>query len=78
MPTKKQLVVQENEIDRAPLNIGTQVWSHQQMSSIAIDDTQMDLLLEDVVETLDADGNGEVDLKEFVEGSLKVRINYPR
>ena len=42
------------------------------MSSIDIDDTQMELLLADVVETLDADGNGEVDLKEFVEGSLKV------
>ena len=43
------------------------------MSSIEIDDTQMELLLKDVVETLDADGNGEVDLKEFVEGSLKVQ-----
>ena len=43
------------------------------MSSIDIDDTQMELLLADVVETLDADGNGEVDLKEFVEGSLKVQ-----
>ena len=43
------------------------------MSSIEIDDTQMELLLKDVVQTLDADGNGEVDLEEFVDGSLKVQ-----
>ena len=46
------------------------------MSSVAVDETQMELLLKDVVETLDADGNGEVDLKEFVEGSLKVKTHH--
>ena len=43
------------------------------MSNVVVDETQMELLLKDIVETLDADGNGEVDLKEFVEGSLKVQ-----
>ena len=44
------------------------------MSKMTVDTSTMDMMLEDVVEHLDADGNGSIDLKEFVEGSLKVRI----
>jgi Ca2+-binding EF-hand superfamily protein len=45
------------------------------MSSIVVDKTQMEMLLEDVIETLDEDKDGEIDRTEFVEGSLKVSEN---
>ena len=41
------------------------------MSGIEVDPTQMDMLTSDVMQTLDEDGNGEIDLQEFITGSMK-------
>lgn len=41
------------------------------MSGIEVDPTQMDMLTSDVMQTLDEDGNGGVDLREFIDGSMK-------
>ena len=41
------------------------------MSDVTIDSTQMSMLINDVMQTLDEDGNGMIDSREFVQGSLK-------
>jgi Ca2+-binding EF-hand superfamily protein len=41
------------------------------MSGVKVDGTQLDMIVDDVMQTLDDDGNGVIDLEEFIEGSLK-------
>ncbi|XP_059089823.1 guanylyl cyclase-activating protein 2-like isoform X2 [Tigriopus californicus] len=46
------------------------------MSDVKIDATQMTMLTNDVMQTLDEDGNGLIDMHEFVSGSMKTPFIY--
>lgn len=40
-------------------------------TGVQFDESQLEVLVSDVMQTLDKDGNGNIDMKEFVEGSMK-------
>ncbi len=47
-----------------------------EVTGVRVTDTQLDMLVTDVMQTLDEDGNDVVDLDEFVNGSLKNKFIY--
>ncbi len=51
-------------------------WTLFGVTGVRVTGTQMEMLVTDVMQTLDVDGNGEIDLEEFVGGSLRTKFIY--
>ncbi len=51
-------------------------WTLFEVTGVKVTETQMEMLVTDVMQTLDEDGNGSIDITEFVEGSLKTKFIY--
>ena len=43
-----------------------------EMSCVSVDPEKLDKIVKDAMGTLDVDGNGEVDIYEFVDGCLRI------
>ena len=45
-----------------------------EMSGVEVERVQMEMLLTDVMQTLDEDGSGEIDLEEFVQVQIQLKL----